>query len=492
MTLHRLHNMLFWILFACFLGTTGTILFFTFGYRFSFERGIFVHTGSVTIKSNPRDVTVLLDGKPFPESLISDVNRTLHLTGLRPGNHLLRIESDGFVAWEKQITVRSGVSTEFWNIVLPRLSYERTDLLDGGLLEAFFSPRERKFAIATEENGLTRIIVLDRSSRKTESVFESDAFRFERDSAENIEWAPDGDRLLVPLRDRNGRRTIVTVDLKTLETTDWAAEGAFPELRDARWDPTDNRAFFALSEGNLVRIVPEERDTEERVRILHRSVTAYDLSGWNAYFLRSESDSVFRSELGKREFEAEPVRTAVPGSGGFAAPDISVYDEKRIAVYDEGGSGYLINDDGGLEPELLPLGSGIRGVQFSDDGKKLLFYTENEISVLFARDWDMQPAHESGDIVQIARFSFPISQPKWSRDYEHVLFAENGAIRMAELDRRDRRNIVSITSFGEDAEIVQLLPDFGEGRLYILSGQHAGKAVLSYIEFPEPTGIFGQ
>jgi hypothetical protein len=491
MTLHQLHNTLFWVLLACFLTTTSSVLFFTFGYRFSFERGIFVYTGSVTIKSNPRDVDILVDGEPFPQSRISTVNRTLHLTGLRPGNHLLRVEAPGFRAWEKKITVRSGVSTEFWNIVLPRESYERTDLIEGGLLEAFFSPRERRFAIATEEEGKTKILVLDRSSLETSQVFESDEFLFDQGSTENIEWAPDGDKLLIPFRDSSGRQTIVVVDLRTLQATDWGAEGELQELHDARWDPTDNRAFFALSEGRLLRIVPGARNPDERIRTLREHVGAYDLSGRTIYFLESGSDAVFRAALGGRELDPETLPIAIPNAGGFVNPKISVYDEKRVAIYNDAGSGYLINDDGGLEPEFLSLGSGIRGVQFSDDGKKLLFHTTNEISVAFTRDWDMQPYRASGDIVQIARFSHPVFQPKWSRDYEHVLFSIGGEIRMAELDRRDRRNIVTVDS-QDDRDIIQLLPDFGEGRIYTLSETGDGDAILSFIEFPEPLGLFGQ
>lgn len=492
MTLHRLHNTLFWILLVCFIVTTGTILFFTFGYRFSFERGIFVYTGSITIKSNPRDVDIIVDGEPFPENRISTVNRTLHLTGLRPGSHMLRVEAPGFRPWEKQVTIRSGVSTEFWNIVLPRDTHERTDLLEGGLLEVFFSPRERRFAVVAEEEGLTRILVLDRSSGESEEIFSTDAFVFEEEAPENIEWSPDGDQLLVPLRSRDGTRTIFTINLRTLEPIDWGAESGFAGLHSARWDPMDNRAFFALSDGKLLRITPEETEMAQRIQKLRERVMTYDLSGRTIYLLESGSDTLLSAPLGRQTLETEPLLPSIPRAGTFTSPKISVYDEKRIAVYNQDGSGYLINDDDGLEPELHSLGSGLRGVQFSDDGKKLLFYTTNEISVIFTRDWDMQPARESGEVIQIARFSSPIFQPKWSRDYEHVLFAEDGDIRMAELDRRDRRNIVTIDSQGADRQITQLLPDFGEGRIYTLVRDGQDRSTLSFIEFPEPIGFFGQ
>jgi len=64
MNLDRLHKLVFWAFLVLFLATSASILFFTFGYRFSFDRGIFIYTGSVTIKSNPRAVGISLDGSP--------------------------------------------------------------------------------------------------------------------------------------------------------------------------------------------------------------------------------------------------------------------------------------------------------------------------------------------------------------------------------------------------------------------------------------------
>lgn len=489
--LHRLHNVLFWILLAGFLVTTSTVLFFTFGYRFSFERGIFVYTGSVTIKSNPRDVRILVDGESVPENRVSTVNRSLHVTGLRPGNHLMRIEADGFVPWEKRVTVRSGVSVEFWNIVLPRETYDRTTLLGGNLSRIFPAPFERRFAITTETDGETRVLVMEKSSGDIREVFSDPDRVCDPDSRENIEWSHDGKRLLVPLRERDGNgRTLAVVDLETGTSVLFDGLSALPEPRNARWDPANIGSFLALSGDTLFRVDPDAENPDDAVTTLDGRVRTYDLSGREIYFLRHGEDSVFHADLGRRETAPESVPTPIPGISEFRNPKLAVYDEKRIAVYDIDGSGYFLNDDGGVAPRVISLGSGIRGAQFSDDGKKFLFFTGNEISVVFTRDWEEQPYRESGDIVQVARFSADVSHPQWTEDYEHVLFAARDGIKLAELDRRDRRNIVTVIPF-TDETTTQLLSDFGDDRIYLISGHgDADRKSLSFIRFPEPLGFF--
>lgn len=489
--LHRLHNILFWVLLLGFLVTTATVLFFTFGYRFSFERGIFVYTGSVTIKSNPRDVDVLIDGEPVPSRRISTVNRSLHITGLRPGNHLLRIEADGFVPWEKRVTIRSGVSAEFWNIVLPRESYEQTTMLGGDLVKAFSAPFEKRFAVVAETDGATRVLILDKASGDVREVLSDTGLIFDPSAGENIEWSPDGKRLLVPLRGRNGNgRTVVVVDLESGESVPFEGLSDRPDPRNARWDPSDSDAFLVLSGSELLRIVPTAKDPEGRVTVLADRVRTYDLSGRMAYFLRPGEDSVFRADLSRREMSPETVPTPIPGISGFRSPKLAVYDAKRIAVYDLGGAGFFLNDDEDIAPRIISLGSGIRGAQFSDDGKKFLFFTGNEISVVFTRDWEEQPYRKSGDIVQVARFSADVSDPQWTEDYEHVLFAAKDGVKLAELDHRDRRNIVTVIPF-EDEKSSQLLSDFGDDRIYLISGHgDSDRKSLSFIRFPEPLGIF--
>ncbi|NTW14378.1 MAG: PEGA domain-containing protein [Candidatus Moranbacteria bacterium] len=493
MTLHRLHNVLFWILLAAFTVTTSGVLFFTFGYRFSFERGIFVYTGSIMIKSNPRAVTVSIDGQPVPKSRIDNVNQTIHIPGLNPGEYLVRVEAPGFQSWEKNVTVQSGISTEFWNIVLARNDYQKTAIMEGPIQKAFFSTLERKFAIAeTSPGGGIRIVVLDQTKGTSQQVYENDDFVFNEDDQENIEWSPDGTGLLVPLHDRKtDEHTEFVVNLKTGEGTDLRTYSGLQSPHDARWNPTDNRSFFVLSGTSFYLVHTGETDETKRSEVKLENVSSFDLSGKVLFFIGTQSDEIFQAALDGWTFRTEPITGTIPGIRKFVHPKLTVYDRKRVVVYDRGGDGYLLNDDGGFEPALIPLGPGIKGVQFSDDGKKLLFFTENEISVVFTHKWEVQPYRQSGEIIQIARFSTPVSYPQWAKDYEYVLFGLGKELKTAELDHRNRRNITTVTAL-PDGNISQILPDFERWLTYILTDSANDNSKFSSFTFPEPLGLFGQ
>lgn len=494
MSLNRLHSVVFWIFFLAFLATSASVLFFTFGYRFSFDRGIFVYTGSVTIKSNPRSVNISLDGTPVPSGMIHDINQSLHLTGIAPGEHFLRVESDGFLPWEKKVVVQSGISTEFWNVLLPRSSYETTDLSQGPIVKIFPSSTRKYFALLEERDGETSLSVIERKTGTSEQVFSNREYRFDEKDGRNVEWSKDEDSFLIPLHSRtNDDRAVFLVDRTGGTATNLHDIASIPDPVNPRWHPDNDGTFFVFSHGALILVRPEARNVTERTMVVTSNISAYDLTGEYAAVLDRTTGAISRVPFGSAaDTRPEALSKAIPGADRFADPYITVYDDRRIAVYDRHGEGFLWNDDKKIEPSLIPLGRDIEGVQFSDDGKKLLFFTKNEISVAFAREWEVQPARKSGEILQVARFSSPLTEIQWSKDYEHVLFVIGGELKMAELDNRDRRNIETVVRSSGTA-LRQVVPLPAENELYTLSGSDEnGSSTLSFIRFPEPLGFFGQ
>jgi hypothetical protein len=494
MNLNRLHSLVFWIFLLLFLATSASVLFFTFGYRFSFNRGIFVYTGSITVKSNPRTANISLDGEPVLNDMLHNINQTSHITGVAPGEHRIRIEADGFQPWEKKVVVQSGISTEFWNILLPRSSYETTGLFEGPIMKVFPSSTRKYFSTLGERDGETTLTVIERKTGLSTQIFSSRDYRFDPDDGRNVEWSKDEDSFLIPLRLRtSNERTVFIVDRLTRTATNLRDIASVPDPENPRWHPDNDGTFFVFSQGSLLLVRPEMKTAEDRTLIVASDILAYDLSGQYATVLEREDGSIARIPFGApNNTKPESVTGPIPGADHFQKPFLTSYDDKRIALFDRHGSGFLWNDDGELEPSLISIGSGIEGVQFSDDGKKLLFFTRDEVSVAFTRDWDVQPSRKKGEILQVTRFSSPLSEVQWSKDYEHVLFTLGSELKMVELDNRDRRNIDTIIPQSERT-LRQVIPLPSENELYTVSQpESSDMTTLSFIRFPEPVGIFGQ
>ena len=83
----HIRRILFWLLFLLFLVTTPIAMLYSQGYRFDQKRMIFVHSGSITLKSLPTSVNVFVDGKPQSTNNLDIINNSVTVGGLRPGNY---------------------------------------------------------------------------------------------------------------------------------------------------------------------------------------------------------------------------------------------------------------------------------------------------------------------------------------------------------------------------------------------------------------------
>ena len=81
--------------------------------------------------------------------------------------------------------------------------------------------------------------------------------------------------------------------------------------------------------------------------------------------------------------------------------------------------------------ELKGIADNIEGFRLSENENKLIWWTDNELWVLWLEDINYQPFHKKGDKELIIRFVQRIQNASWFRDEDHVIL---------ELERFDSKN----------------------------------------------------
>ena len=88
-------------------------------------------------------------------------------------------------------------------------------------------------------------------------------------------------------------------------------------------------------------------------------------------------------------------------------------------------------------------GTGVLGYMPSDNGDRVLWWTRNELWVLWVRDTNYQPYHVAGDRELVTRWSVPVVKAAWFRDRDHIVVdLGGGQYRVVEIDTRGGINIV--------------------------------------------------
>jgi WD40 repeat protein len=249
-----------------------------------------------------------------------------------------------------------------------------------------------------------------------------------------------------------------------------------------RWDTDEKNVLYFISENNLYRLDIEK--TESAIKIAEH-VSDYDLSGSKIYVFRNDSGIIYRLSNGNFS-DARQITTSPPEDMTDPNYRIIVYDEKRIAIINDRTKKLYIFNSGELDDYFRELAREVEDVQFSNDGKKLLFWSSRELFVYFTRKWDVQPVRAENELMNITRYSQPIRNIQWIKDYEHIIFSVGSELKVIELDHRDRHIGMDImTGLSSDVEVVA---DIANDRLYI---SRPAEKRFDSIDFPESTGFFG-
>lgn len=93
--------------------------------------------------------------------------------------------------------------------------------------------------------------------------------------------------------------------------------------------------------------------------------------------------------------------------------------------------------------ETERLAYSVIGFTISPDGKKLSWWNENELWVMWLSDADYQPYHKAGDKELITKFSSKIKKADWFRDGDHIV-VDSASYKITEIDKRGGLNIVEV------------------------------------------------
>lgn len=434
----------FWILVCLFLLVAPVIVIYSMGYRFSFERGVFIYSGSITIKPTPREVEIFLDNKRVSTGMVNFLNYSYHMGSILPGRYVLEVKAPGYLSWAKEVYVHSGVSTEFWNTFLVRENYTQVVYPTKQAESFFISPDGKRVALVERGEGETWVKILDIKKEEILYAFNFVGYNFSANKKDNIEWSPKEGRLAVPM-EKDGKKEYFIISIGDEEVFNLNEKLKTENIRKLRWSSGDRNTLFYIQDEKLFRL---DLDNLESSLEVANNLASYDLSGSNIYYFSKENGIIYQKNISGRGEATQITTQSITAKSGDDF-ELIAYDEDRIAVIDQDKKLYLYNQ-GEIESGIKELATDVLGVHFSNDGKKIALWSNNEIAVYFVRKWETQPARAEGQKIDIVRFSQPISNVGWFKDYEHLIFSTGNQIKIVELDNRSLKNINNLVTLKDN------------------------------------------
>ncbi|MBZ9571824.1 hypothetical protein KJA15_00595 [Patescibacteria group bacterium] len=461
----KARTILFLICLFLFLISVPLIVFYSQGYRFDFDSKKIVQTGAFYFKVWPKSVQIYLDGKLekktdffFGSALIKD---------LLPKKYDVEIKKSGFHSWKKILQIKEKEVTEVKSVFLIPENPKFT-ILTKETENFFFSPDERKIILEeVDEKGWNlKLLELDRNVKS--HLFEEKDFSKEKvPEVEflDLEYSLDSKKILLKTREKErirtspSARTLIPselkywiVDLEKIPVNLISLDFLGRDIEKISFNPRDSQKIFFISKNSLFEANFIKRETNQ---ILENLIT-YETSDRNIYLIDNNGFFLKTDLLGqsqeKLNLEPLPLKEEVEYQLCLKSPRTFLKENDILHIF---------NPDSKNFEKFF---ESIKDFKFSPDLKKMVFFSDYEIWVFFLEEKYGQPRKKTGERIFLTRFSEKIRNCFWYTPH-YLIFNAGSVIKIAEIDDRDRINIVDLANL----QSPEIFWNESNKKLYVLS-----------------------
>jgi len=421
---------LFLILIFLFLLITPLVVFYSFGWRFDWKTKKIVEPGIFYFKVWPKSANLYLNGKL--EKKTDYFFGSALIENLKPAKYNVEIKKEGFHSWQKNLEIKKRKVTEVKNIFLVPENPKFTLIANN--IERFFISPDKKNIILKEETSEGWNLNLFQIENKIKKylVSEKDIINREKSKEKKVE--------LVDLKFSLDFKKIL-LELKLNEKTQYY-------LLEIEKTPPILTPLGSLKNPESFFLPPSISDINKENSIIDFTVFNKDV-----YYLEKQGFLFKDNErLNILPFEIKPekkYKITVSNS------NIALMEDNTLYLFDKENQSFI------------KIFQPVKSFEFSLDKKKLVFYNDHEIWVLFLEKNYDEPQKEKNEKVFINRFSEKVNNVFWYTNH-YLIFNTEDKVKIAEIDDRDKINIVDLAEF-KSPEILWALKRvyvFSENNLY--------------------------
>jgi hypothetical protein len=382
----KTRTILFSIFLFLFILIAPSVVLYCQGYRIDFENKRISQTGGLFLKALPKQVEIYLDGKLKKKTDL--FFGSILIENLLPKKYKVEVRKEGYHPWEKELEIKEKEVIESKEIILFPKDPE-LNILAREVEDFWLSPDQRK--IILKENS---------SIGGGESSWALKLYELGKEVKSHLIRKEDISSKEVNLLNLN-----FSEDSKEL----YLEFGVAKQLR-----------YFTL---NLERTPPtllEQESPKTAPEILVSSKEVKD----NLYYL-DNSGHLFKNQ-DKLTQESFPIKKETKYTLEIFPNHIFLKENEDL---------YKLNQESKSFEKFF---EGINGLKISPDSKKLVYFSDYEIWILFLSD-----TKRAEEKLFLVRLSEKIGDVYWLNS-NYLVFNSGDKIKIAEIDTRDKINIVDL------------------------------------------------
>jgi len=465
--LKRTRTIIFLICLFLFFLIAPLIIFYSQGYRIDINSKKIIKTGGFYFNIWPEGAEIFLDGK-FQKKT-SFISNSAYINNLKTKEYKIEIKKEGFHSWQKNLEIKENLVINFNDIFLIPENPKYVTL-DQKLEDFFFSPDGRKVILKEEDKKSWSLKIIELDINLKSSLFSG----FESPEIEllDLKFSSDSEKILFSTKEKEKQRNWI-LELESpiqekrsndLITLDFLGE----KVSNISLNPNDSQKIFFVKEPMKENNLLEANLSSKEVSLnpILRNLITYEIFEGNLFWLSKDGFILKTSFTGEME-ERLNLKPLLIKEGG----EYQIYIKNHLIFLKEGDTVYIFNSDSQIFEKLSDF---TKELEFSPDGKKMLYFNNYEIWILFLEKNEGQPKREFLEKLFLTRFSEKIDQVLWYNS-NYLIFNIGNKIKISEIDNRDNINIYDFSEFPApdesttDGKSLKFFFNQFDKKLYILS-----------------------
>jgi len=483
----KTRTILFFLCLFLFLLSALIIISYSQGYRFDFEKKKVTQTGAFYFKVLPKSVQIYFDGKLKKKT--DFLFGSVLIENLLPKTYNIQIKKEGYLSWEKTLEIKEKQVTEAKNILLipegPGFA-----VLSKEVKDFFFSPDGEKIILEEiRENGWQINLYDLKINVKSYLIGEKDIAKGKKIKVDflSLEFSPDSKKILLEVGFEGKEKyfildlektppDLISLDFLEADIENISFNSQVPQklffTKLVKEDKSSSSPFAVarvskekIKENKISKnseLFEADWETKEISQAISSNLIAYEIYEGNI-FLISNGGFLFRTDFsGKRQeqlsFSPFPIEKESNYQLLVNFPKILLKEDNNL---------YFFSQDLG---NFKKLSAQANNFSFSPDLKKIVYFNNHEIWILFLEEKLGQPQKKVGEEIFLTRFSEKIGEVFWLTSH-YLIFNTGNKIKIAEIDDRDRIQTWDLREFqspkiffNQKNKKLYLL---GEGNLYV-------------------------
>ena len=411
----KTRTILFLVCLVLFLLVAPAIVFYSQGYRVDLNPPaggkIITQTGGLFLKTLPKQVEIYLNEKLKKKT--DFFFGSVLIENLLPGKYKVAVEKEGFYPWQKTLEIKEKEVVEAKNIVLFPENLEFNVLID----------QVENFWFSSDEKG---IVLKENSPAGGEDGWALKLYELDKEIKSHLIEEKD-----ISLKDVDLLNLKFSEDSKKISLEVGVAE----QIK-----------YFTLS----LEKTPPALTEEKAILPPIENVLTFEEIDNDIYYLDNFGN------LFKNEEKLTEINFPVKQETKYA---LEIFQDFIFLI--EGNDLYKLNSDSKSFEKFF---EDIRMLKISPDSKKIVYFSNYEIWILFLKDTEENPAKRAGEKLFLMRLSEKIEDIFWLNS-DYLVFNVGNKIKITEIDARDRINIIELTEIKNP----RIFWNKTDKRLYLLS-----------------------